>query len=419
MPHILQANKHQLVVNIALLLYPITILAIPVINGLIFSILALLGLWTILSQRQELQPLTRQEQLIFVSLLFFFIASQISTFRYGISYGMTGKFIHLPLLIPIYFYLKHTGVSLKALWFGLIGGAIVTIFISFHDLIVEHNLRAQGITHPIIFGDLALILGVMSLAGYGWFAHRNNWQKILPIIALSLGLISSFLSMSRGAWVAIPALFIAFVWFSRSRISLKMSSLFASLLILLLTIIYTIPQTGVSNRIHETINNISRYQQSDINSDDRQTSIGSRLEMWQASWQIFLNNPLLGAGWGNYTEQAKKLVARGERHPTVADYPHPHNQYLSHLASGGMLGFISLLLLLITPAWIFYRNIKYSSNPDIQRIAFAGLLLLIAYAFFALSEAILHRSRPVGFLSIYLAIFLASIFQKKTCNSLP
>lgn len=400
-------------VSLSLIIYPATVLSIPNINGLISGLLALAGISLIIRQRKTQVQAGRDEVLFYFALSIFFIATLIATLSASIQYGATGKFLHLLLAIPLYIYLRHTGIKLAYLWYGLTLGALIATGIAINEVWINDAHRARGITHPIIFGDLALAMGGMSMAGIGWFKSRAKWQIILPVTALTGSLLVTALSASRGSWVAIPFLVILFFWYMKEHFSRKLKSTFAVFFIATLGVIYITPQTNVSYNIDRTINNLELYAESNINTDLRLNSVGSRLEMWQAAWKMFLDNPVSGIGWGNYRSAAQQQVDQGVRNPAAATFPHPHSQYLSVLANGGTISFVALLLLFLIPANIFRKHIQQSRSQDIKRIALAGIILIICSLCYGVSEAILERSRPVNFISFYLAVIMAAIYGQQ------
>jgi len=330
-----------------------------------------------------------------------------------------GKFIFLLMAVPAYYYFRANRISSSALWFGLVLGAGVAAAAGIYDLVFDdfregYTGRASGATHPIIFGDLALLIGALSMAGMGWFYNRSRWQIVLPLMAMCLGILSSILSASRGGWVAIPVFVAILVWASSKHISRKLQLLGVSALLVILFAGYLIPQTGMRQKIQSTIENVHAYTQSEVTDSRRATSIGSRFEMWQASWQIFLQHPLKGVGWGGYQHNAQLLVDQGLRNQAAAEYPHPHNQFLSAMVSGGIPGAVAIGLLFYLPARIFVRVMRSPDRSDgARRIALAGLLLMVVFAVFNLSESFLERSRTVAFFIFYLAIFMAGIREDK------
>jgi len=135
--------------------------------------------------------------------------------------------------------------------------------------------------------------------------------------------------------------------------------------------------------------------------------------MWQAAIDIFKLHPLLGSGWGKYNDKARELVEQGSYNEAIALFSHPHNQFLSALAKGGLLAFIALMLLFLLPAVIFFRCLRHVHEPQKERAALAGMLLLVGFIGFSLSEAILERSRSVIFFSFYLAIFMSVVLREE------
>ncbi len=398
-------------------LFPALILVFFPADGLGIGLLALAGLvvgW----RKRGCSQFSREEKLLCFSVGVFFTAAVLTTLLGGIDgegIKKLEKFAHLLLFIPAYIFLRWAGVNQKALWYGLVAGAAVAFVVAIFEVWDQpSHIRARGVTHPIIFGDLALLMGAMSLAGLGWFKSQGRWQIGLPIAAAVMGLLASFLAQARGGWVAVPFLTMILLWFARAHVPVWQRWAAIGLLSMLLIAAYLIPATGVKNTIDRTVTNISGYLHSDITDEVRTTSIGGRFEMWQAAWQIYVNNPVVGVGWGHYKEQAQTLVDAGVRNESAAYWGHPHNQFLSAMANGGTIALIALLLLFLIPATLFANLVNQDISPFVQRLALAGLLLIVAYAAFGLSEAIFERIRPVSFFAFYLAVISSAIYSRVT-----
>jgi len=406
-------NLQRFFVAISLIIYPATVITVQNVNGLISGLFALAGI-ILIAQRhnKDIQP-QKDEMLLYFSLSTFFIATLFCTLSGGPQYGSTGKFLHLLLAIPLYIYLRYTRIPLAYLWYGLTIGALISTSLSIYEVWITGQHRAQGSTHPIIFGDLSLAMGCMSIAAIGWFKERGKLQVILPLAAFFGSLLVIALSETRGSWIALPLLLIILAWYMNKHFTLLQKVAISITIIAAITLLYAIPQTNVSYNVDRTITNLSNYAGSEIDSSTRSTSVGTRLEMWQAAWTMFTENPVRGIGWGNYLEQANKQVKQGLRNRSAAYYPHPHNQYLSSLANGGLISFIALLILFTIPLMIFVRQIKHSKSREIHRLALAAILMLVAYMIFGMSEVILERSRPVNFLVFYLTVIMAAIHTQQ------
>ena len=393
-------------------LFPVLILVLRPADGLGLGLLALAGFW-IAYQQHGSEQASREEKLLYFAVSIFFLAALLVTLLGGIDDGgikKLGKFARLLLVIPAYVFLRRVGVNLATLWYGLALGAVVAAGVAvFGTWNNPAGFRAKGITHPIIFGDIALITGVMALAGLGWFKQRAHWQIVLPLLAAACGLLASLLSHARGGWVAIPFLGLVFIWYARARIPVWQRWTAVALLSLGMASAYFIPATGVQKTVDRTVTNLSHYFQSNITDRARATSVGTRLEMWQAAWQIYLDNPTFGVGWGHYKENAQTLVDAGVRHKSAAAWGHPHNQFFATMANGGTVALIAIWLLFLVPLKLLINVIRRQQDPERQRLALAGILLIITYMCFGFSEAILERARPVSFFAFYLAVIFAAI----------
>jgi O-antigen ligase len=404
--------RTQNLVAAIIFLFPVLILVLRPADGLGLGLLALAGMGLAYRQRGRRQAST-EESVLYFALLCFFIVATLATLLGGIDDAglrKLGKFARLLLVIPVYVYLRRVGVNLAAFWYGLVAGAVVAAVTAMYQVWGAPQMgRAVGITHPIIFGDLALIMGGMALAGLGWFRQRGGWQWLLPVLAVLMALLASALSQSRGGWLAIPFLGLAFLWYGRARMPLWQSGVALLSLLLVVLLAYFIPVTGVQKTTQRTTTNLNAYFQSDVNDAVRASSVGSRLEMWQAAWHIYKEQPLFGVGWGHYRASAQALSDAGLRNPSVALWSHPHNQFLSAMASGGSAALVALLLLFLMPLALLLKVIKQTASVDAQRLAFAGVLLIIGYMSFGFSEAIIERARPVSFFGFYIAVIFAAI----------
>jgi len=405
-------------VSILLLCYPATTLIVKESHSAIFYLLSLIGLGWIAWRRSSGKSSLDEKQLFFAVSSYFFTTLLIY-FLGGANYEgfqSLGKFINLLLVIPVYLLLVRLRIKQEVFWFGLVIGAGIAAGVAIYDIIYATQPRflgrAHGSTHPIIFGNLSLTMGVMALAGLGYFRERNRWLGVLPILAVLLGLVASFLSAARGGWLAIPVLLALLAWYGRK--SLKAWHVGVVLVVVVIMPIgaYFTPGSAVKVKVDSAIHNLSHYAGTSIDDPVRRSSVGTRLELWQASWQIFKEHPLIGVGWGHFQEYTQQQADAGIRNSTIPHWWHPHNQYISALANSGLIGFVSLLLLLFIPLAIFIRSIN-SSSLEIRRLSFAGMVLIVSYSCFALSEGVFERSHLANFFSFYLALISALIALEK------
>ena len=391
--------------------FPAMVLVASDIGSVFFFLLALLGL-AVLIMPSTRSPLPREVKLIFFAMLLFVGVAVLSYLLVDMSetslkkLGRYGRFL---LLIPVFYLLRRVRLPQQTLWYGCAVGAIVA-GIAAMDQVWWHVLwapldRAAGSVHPIIFGDMALLLGMLSLAGLSSFWPPRRALIALPLLAVLLGLLASFLSASRGGWLALPALTLLFAWYAwrHAPIQPRYFVMAAIALITLAAAAYMVPQTGVQGRVNEARQDLRDYFTYGV----ADTSVGARLEMWKAALRIFRDHPVFGVGSGDgYLAAKQTLVDSGHADKIIIKHSHPHNEYLAALATRGVIGLSALLVLFIVPARVFFYWARDGVKE--QRAAgMAGLILITAFAHFSITGDTFDRSLPITFLTFFLAAFAA------------
>ncbi len=179
-----------------------------------------------------------------------------------------------------------------------------------------------------------------------------------------------------------------------------------ALLIAGLVAMTAITDYGVSSRIDRAMNDIERYLDGDSGS-----SVGLRLDMWQAGGQLFLEKPLLGWGEGRLQAARDAMVEEGVLHPEVSLYDQLHSDIIDTTARRGVLGLLTLLALYGVPAWLFARHLHHSRDAQTRTLALSGLMVCVAFVDFGLTQSMLRDVR--GF-SGYLGLTVACWVLLKT-----
>ncbi|WP_139299825.1 O-antigen ligase family protein, partial [Vibrio injensis] len=115
----------------------------------------------------------------------------------------------------------------------------------------------------------------------------------------------------------------------------------------------------ISKRIEQTRVEIER-----IESGDLASSIGLRLQMWQAATEIAKVNPWFGVG-SEHKNILISLVEEGKLQESIGEFhpDHYHNQFFENLAKMGIIGLILTILLMLTP--IIYAIKKNVANREL------------------------------------------------------
>ena len=292
---------------------------------------------------------------------------------------------------------------LRFLWLGAASGALLgAVFVGWQRLALGME-RPGGLLNPITFGDLSLCLALLALAGA--FVTRQGRVRWMAALGTVAGLAASLLTGSRGGWLALPAAFLLLAAARRRLLLPRRLLLGVPLLACALALgAYALPQTGVRARIAVGISDVRLY----LADSPVATSIGVRLDLWQAGLRLAAEHPWRGLDTPAYKRRMRAWVAAGELSPAVfapPEPPHMHNDALQALVTRGIPGLCAWIGILLAPYLFFRTQLLRATGPGPrQSAALAGMLVVLAYAAFGLSEVIFWSMK--GSLFYALMVFL-------------
>jgi len=150
------------------------------------------------------------------------------------------------------------------------------------------------------------------------------------------------------------------------------------------------------------------------------TSTGLRLQIWQAAWHLFLQNPVFGIGPDQFANAAPKLVEEGYLSPLGAAYAKAevHNEILTRAVTLGMFGLAAALLIYVVPFALFVR--AAGSPEEIKRRAgVLGACFVTSFFVFGLSVEIFDLKMTATFYSLTVAVLLAVATNSAAPDNLP
>lgn len=293
--------------------------------------------------------------------------------------------------------------SPRSFWFGLFVGTLGAAGFAVYQKFYLLMPRAEGFSMPITFGNVAIAMALMSLAGIQVFS-KTRWAA-LPYIAFVAGVVASILSGSRGGWLALLLCVVPLYSYGRQAFKKRTAFILGGCVALLVTA-YVIPETGVRERITDVSKEFSLYR-----SGNPDSSVGARLEMWQGAWIMFVEHPLTGVGRANYNEALKALIARGDIDPAMQQYQHAHSEMLHAMATQGFPGLLALLCLYGAPLLFFNRQLQHQGLH--RPYALAGLLLCLSYIDFGLTQVMFSHHVPSAFYALTVCILVGLCLQEQ------
>ena len=201
----------------------------------------------------------------------------------------------------------------------------------------EHRVSSTMFTMTLagILCQLAVFGSAVALS------PRAARFRVWIAIAVVMMFAALLLTMTRGAWIAVFAGLVAVCVLLRSRVLAL-----ATVVAIVVMVLYT----------HHYRNDQGRTLAVDtFATEQADRNVATRLVLWDISWKMFLDHPLLGVGMGDYSREAEKRLA--ERHVrTTVD---SHNIYLQILATRGLVGFIPFVaywVVLVMTLWKLARR---------------------------------------------------------------
>ena len=385
-----------------LILFPILINSVKILGNMILLILVILGLYIAIAEKKN--PFKIQELKVFswITVGYFFIMLLSILIADGfdarfVSLGRKAHFLLAPLIaLSIY----QIDLPFKNILLALKAGLIIIGIVVMVQFLLGSS-RPSGMINANIFGDIAVAMLFLSIVQV---FNEKPKEQIITFIAAIAGVVVIFLSGSRGSWLSFIILSITFILlvYKPFLMGNKKNQLF---LVLFFSVLFGFigTQTDAGKKITNAVVNIQNWD----NGDQTYTSSGIRMEMWESSLEAAKNSPWFGYGYRNSNKEVSKYV--DSHNHTVAAFTHLHNEYLTTLLAGGLLGLVSLLVMLFAPIVFFYKNLK---NQKTYYYASAGILLSIGYATFGFTHIAFGEEHVNAFYIFMLAYLLPRLIEK-------
>ena len=399
-------------VSILVFLFPGVIATTNGLGSIIFTLLVLPSLY----YGRGWRSLETGEKRFLLGILAVFLAMSLSLVNSENVIEGVGKlerYLRLAMIVPLYLMFRRFELSLaRPLAWGALLACLVMAAQGWYQVAWQGNAFASGYYHKIVFGDLAILWSAI-VAALALTLLRHKGILALAILAIVAGLYASLLSNTRGAWLFIPVFVLLLVWVQWRTMWLGKRTMLATLLALALILV----GAGLSQQEH-LLGGISRGVddlQTFANDPRAGTSWGTRLSLWHNSWQIFKESPLLGTGLGDFHHQMILMAEDGRSWtPAVALYDHAHSIYFDALANAGLIGLIAMLLgYLALPLWVFNQGIRTANCSESRFYALGGMITVLAFATFGLSEGLWARNPFINTYAICLVVLMAGMMNHR------
>jgi O-antigen ligase len=301
--------------------------------------------------------------------------------------------------------------SRRAFWWGASAGALAALpFIAWQRFGL-HIERPGGFINSITFGDLALLLALLALAGA--IDMRERPRDALPAgIGALAGLAASLLTGTRGGWVA---LVLAALVLGRhlGRIGSRRVHAMLAAGVAVLAAAWFMPALGVQERFVEGVHEARTWYEG----GSVWTNVGTRLELWKGAAMLIREHPLFGMDFDACRARLAEYAQAGRLDPMVLQLPHLHNDGLQVLATGGVVGFVIWAATLVAPLRFFLRQLGQDREHAVRMpqfaVALGGALVVLGYIGFGLTEVIFWSMKGSVFYALLVFLLMGYCLNAK------
>lgn len=324
--------------------------------------------------------------LIFSFTLFYLLSLTLSE-NPALSFILSSAW---PSVMLIYFVLSFL-VDIKKDW-RLLSWSFVffSAFVSMRFLYAYFihpgefpELVVNSISHPLFLvpNDLIFLSLITPFSWYLLFEERNPIVKTVCLTSIFLSFSAILAFQSRSALIVMLICIATFVFFTSRK---KIVTGFV-----VFTVIGVITDYFLNFQMSQKLLSLP----------------SSRIPLWSASVNLFMENPLFGNGPHVFSDYYRNYITTAT-FPSwvVIDYrtiPWPHNLFLEILSESGIFCFISFSSLL---GYTLYKLKAVYSNPNLQIYAICLTSVFLGFSFAAMFELTLLRIWVLMFISIVLGI---------------
>lgn len=313
------------------------------------------------------------------------------------------SFLVLPfsfLVLSKLYKVKATVLVFKA----LVLGCLIAIIICWYNAITAVIMNNEPISnllgwkrsneyltriidiHPPYLGFL-LLTSILFLFKHYVYKKTNRLKKYLVVFVITLFIVFIFHLVARNTILTLILFFIGFLVYSKNW-----KYLLASLLFLVPFSFFVLNQESdyLKRKYYKMLN---------LNNDE----IGDkRLHRLDASWEVFLNNPIIGPGIGNDDVLRQEQYKIRGYELAYQKKLNAHNQYFEYLSTFGLVGFCTFLFVLLFFIKLSLRNENYFL-----------LALLFVFSMACITESVLERELGIKYFSLILGLILYDSKVKK------
>jgi O-antigen ligase len=220
-------------------------------------------------------------------------------------------------------------------------GSFDIIQISRISLDIKYGRTTGALAEPNQYASFIVFYVLICINIYSYL--RPIVAKYFVVLIILIGLYCLLLTGSRGGILALMTGITCLFFFNKNKITLKTlaqflssSFVFGTIIIILFFSLPGLSQEGLEKNL------ISRAMQQDLSDYS-----SGRIQVWSEGIKLFLKSPVIGSGFNTFT---KKIGSNS------------HNDFLLHLATLGIFGFMLYIMIFLNIFSIVWRFKKKNTE---------------------------------------------------------
>lgn len=394
----------------------------PVFGRILPLLIALMALnWLIEGSYIRIFPalLHEKNRLRLLSFSLFYLLYILGLlYSDNMNYGCFDVQVKLSLLaFPLIFSTtdKHlfTRVRINALLLSYIAGCLAGSFLFFGH--AWYNTLHSGLTDSFYYSNLSWYFHPSYLSMYYSFAiatliwllienhrHIHAWITITGSFLILLFFIFIILLSSKAGLLGLASVLI--FWFlililKKKQWKLALSAVLISILAFYLGLkIFPFASERIS-QAKESLQSVGNQAM-----DPKRKSTSDRIEIWKAASVLIGKHFIFGVGTGDVKDELLKEYQNENIVEGFQKKMNAHNQYLQTFVALGLAGFLLLVLMLVLPSLIAFKDENY--------LYFSFLLI---FALNIAVESMLETQAGVIFYAFFNTFFFTAFY----CSSPP
>lgn len=360
-----------------------------------------------------------------LAILFNLIWITITTFTselpwVSVKYLLARLWFVVPFFFVAAILFRKFSNTRKFIWLYTIGLVIVNIYTLIHHAQWGFGEEAGHWVMTPFYNDhtaygAAIAMFVPFMAAFSFDKHYSFSMRVTSFIVLLILLVAVIFSYSRAAWISIIGAFVVYL-FVTFRIKFTwIASAVAVIIISFFTFQHQIIEVLERNEQDSSTDFIEHVQSIyNISSD---ASNLERINRWQAGIRMFNERPIFG--WGPGTYQFLYAPFQRSKEKTIistnaGDLGNAHSEYLGPMAEQGILGAVSIILIMIIGIYTGLKVNKTSNDKQVKIMALIAVLSLITYFIHGFLNNFLDSDKAsVPVWGLFAMILALDLYHKK------